>query len=225
MGLLGVLVIMAAEASAPVLRPPVVAPPPPLAPYERPAPMRAVGRAWPAVLRNSQYGWITSDDYPARALRGEEAGTVAFRLDIGLDGVPTACHLVRSSGFADLDEATCPPVMRRARFWPALDKDGSAVAGTYEHRVRWALAGVRDLPRPALRIEREVIEADGSLSHCELLRDDDPAYIEKPMLGPHPCDETRGPAYRDAAGQPVRKRVTVTHSITVDDAPAETAAQ
>lgn len=81
--------------------------------------------------------WVTSDDYPATALRDEREGTTGFRLTVGTDGLPTRCEIVASSGHADLDAKTCEVVMARARFTPGRDAKGHAIGGTYTSRVRW----------------------------------------------------------------------------------------
>ena len=41
---------------------------------------------------------VSQDDYPAAALRANEQGTVAFRLDVGNDGRVRNCTIVSSSG-------------------------------------------------------------------------------------------------------------------------------
>lgn len=93
----------------------------------------------PAKPVTSPGSWVTSDDYPAAALRDEREGTAGFRLIIGTDGLPTRCEIVASSGHADLDAKTCEIVMARARFTPVHDATGNAVGGTYASRVRWQI--------------------------------------------------------------------------------------
>jgi periplasmic protein TonB len=83
--------------------------------------------------------WVTSDDYPSRALQQEREGTAGFRLIISPDGRPTDCEITSSSGHSDLDSATCKALMRRARFNPALDASGKAVESKYVSRVRWQI--------------------------------------------------------------------------------------
>jgi protein TonB len=83
--------------------------------------------------------WATSDDYPARALREERAGITRFRVTVGPDGRVRNCEVTASSGSSDLDRATCENVARRARFKPATDEAGAAVAGSYSSAVRWEI--------------------------------------------------------------------------------------
>lgn len=92
-----------------------------------------------ATPRGNPGSWIRSADYPARALRAGEEGTVRFNLTIGPNGEVTACQIIGSSGYPALDEATCSLVSRRARFNPAVDSTGSAVEGRYANAVRWRL--------------------------------------------------------------------------------------
>lgn len=110
--------------------PPIVLAPPPAAPPPAP-PKRAEPRNNPAT-------WATPNDYPSRALREERTGTTGFRVTVGTDGRVVDCQIVSSSGHADLDQAACANVTRRARFKPATD-GGQPVQGTYSNRVRWVI--------------------------------------------------------------------------------------
>ena len=82
---------------------------------------------------------FSQDDYPVSALRNSQEGTVAVVLDVTPEGRVGACHVEQSSGVAALDEGTCSLLQRRARFTPALDQFGHAIADHYRQRVRWAL--------------------------------------------------------------------------------------
>ncbi|PEQ12355.1 energy transducer TonB [Novosphingobium sp. PC22D] len=110
--------------AAPVAPPP--APPPPKGPTRAPEP------------RNNPGDWATTNDYPSRALREERAGTTGFRVTVGTNGRVVDCVITSSSGHADLDEATCKNVSRRARFKPALE-NGQEVQSTYSNRIRWVI--------------------------------------------------------------------------------------
>lgn len=79
-------------------------------------------------------------DYPPSALRAGEQGTVRYRLDIGADGRVSACTITASSGSAALDSATCRLLRFRARFKPARDSAGRAVAANpVEGAIHWRL--------------------------------------------------------------------------------------
>ncbi|HEY9091812.1 energy transducer TonB [Parasphingorhabdus sp.] len=116
----------------PVIRPPVVAPPPP--PPPPPAPQRANPEP-----RGNPGNWANANDYPSRALREEREGTTSFRVTVGTDGRVSSCQITGSSGHADLDEATCKNIQRRARFRPALDSNGEPMVATWSSRVRWQI--------------------------------------------------------------------------------------
>ena len=110
--------------------PPVAAPPAPPATPDRSRALRPRGR---------EAEWVTTDDYPSSAIREEAEGTTGTRLGVGADGRVTSCEVTSSSGNAALDQAACRNLQRRARFEPALDRDGNPTASTYTKRVRWQL--------------------------------------------------------------------------------------
>ena len=142
--------------------PPIVAPPPPINISVAPPPITTVREAPPPppvvipVARAPEPpppkftpkspdpkgrpgDWVTTNDYPSRALREEEEGTTRFNLAVGADGKPTNCTITGSSGHPDLDEAACANLMRRARFKPATDGDGNPTSGSYSNSVRWQI--------------------------------------------------------------------------------------
>ncbi|WP_162527089.1 energy transducer TonB [Sphingomonas solaris] len=104
-----------------------------------PAPPATTSRASGARARGDRAGWITTDDYPARALRNGEEGSVGISLRIGADGRVSDCAVTASSGSPQLDEATCRLYQRRARFTPAQDEEGRVIATTYLDRIRWTI--------------------------------------------------------------------------------------
>ncbi|WP_169829202.1 energy transducer TonB [Tsuneonella mangrovi] len=89
--------------------------------------------------RNDSTKWVTNADYRGNWIRRDMSGVARFRLDIAADGSVTDCTITRSSGYAELDAATCGLVTRRARFDPARDSDGKPVSGTYSSAVLWQL--------------------------------------------------------------------------------------
>jgi TonB family protein len=82
-------------------------------------------------------------DYPAAALRAKKQGTVRVSIDVSAEGQPTRCVVVRSSGTRALDDATCPIMLARASFTPAIDKTSSPAAATTEQDFRWTLPEAR----------------------------------------------------------------------------------
>jgi TonB family protein len=112
----------------------------------QPAPTTAPAvRAEPV---NPLYAYVSTDDYPAAALRGEAQGRVVFRLDVDVQGRVAACTITASSGSAPLDGATCRIMRSRVRFVPARDRRGRFVADSYANSISWALPGEVDLGDP-----------------------------------------------------------------------------
>lgn len=128
-----------------VIRDTVPTPPPPQPPtpvYTPPPPVAAPptpDRSRPVRPRGRDSEWVTTDDYPSSAIREEAEGTTATRISVGADGRVTGCEVTSSSGNAALDQAACRNLQRRARFEPALDRDGNPTASTFTKRVRWQL--------------------------------------------------------------------------------------
>jgi len=109
---------------------PIPRPTPPPVPTYTPKAARPAGNT---------ANWVTTNDYPTTGLRGEHEGSTRYRLSVDAAGKATGCSVTASSGFADLDSATCATLMRRARFTPASDETGARVAGSYSGTVTWRL--------------------------------------------------------------------------------------
>ncbi len=118
----------------------VATPPPPMPPLppvvSAPPPPRPVARAAP---KGRPGDWVTSDDYPSRALREGRSGVVGLRLDVSIDGRVAGCTVTSSSGHSDLDSTACQLVTRRARFKPATDSSGSPMADSWSSRFVWRI--------------------------------------------------------------------------------------
>lgn len=82
-------------------------------------------------------GQIRDSDYPRSASRAGATGTVIVHLSVGPDGRVGGCRVARSSGSADLDEATCRLARQRFRYRPALDPQGRPVADTVGWKQSW----------------------------------------------------------------------------------------
>jgi len=117
--------------------PPVPDPRPPLGTNDR----LDAGLFTPTLPRpiNNVLRWVTPADYPRISIKREEQGAARFSLEVSASGKVTGCRITRSSGSEALDQATCAKVTSRARFEPATDKYGAAVAGTYSNSVNWVL--------------------------------------------------------------------------------------
>lgn len=83
--------------------------------------------------------WVSIADYPSSALREQAQGAVTVSVSVGIDGSAVGCTVVTSSGRADLDQATCDVLRRRAKFSPATDGEGYPKSGSWTKRVVWAL--------------------------------------------------------------------------------------
>lgn len=113
--------------------------------------------ALPPVRAQAAQPWATlfsDEDYPADAIRNYEQGAVAFRLDIGPEGKPTDCLLVRSSGSPSLDSTTCRLLLERVRFRPARDAQGKPTSDRYSGRIVWRLPGEASRPGYAFTLWR-----------------------------------------------------------------------
>ncbi|VXC78687.1 energy transducer TonB [Sphingomonas sp. 8AM] len=104
-----------------------------------PAQPATISKASGVLARGNRNDWISTDDYPPSALRAEEEGVVGISMRIGADGRVESCAVTAPSGHASLDQATCRLYQRRARFTPARDDAGTAIAGTFTDRIRWQL--------------------------------------------------------------------------------------
>jgi TonB family protein len=82
---------------------------------------------------------FTMNDYPKAAIKARHQGTTTYRLSIGPDGAVTGCTIVQSSGWEELDSTTCRILRERARFNPARNAAGEAIADEYHGRARWVL--------------------------------------------------------------------------------------
>jgi TonB family protein len=102
------------------------------------APQTETARS-PQRARANLNQYFSADDYPQTALMSRAEGTTSFRLEIDAEGNITRCSVIRSSGNAALDATTCSVLLGRARYQPARDSRGRAVAGKDEGRVTWRL--------------------------------------------------------------------------------------
>ena len=118
---------------------PIVPTPPRRPAYVPPQPSQNKRPAFP-VPRGNPGNWIQpAIDYPPAARAARRQGTTAFELTVDRNGRVVQCKIVSSSGWADLDHATCVNVTRRARFLPAFDASGNPTTGKYSNRSRWQL--------------------------------------------------------------------------------------
>ncbi len=115
---------------------PVPAEPGPVTPEAPPAPPSAnTGAMFSAALANADA--CAKPDYPAKALRSGETGTVQLALLIGADGRVTDSKIQRSSGSRELDRAA-QSALSLCQFKPAM-QGGVPQAGWGQIAYVWTL--------------------------------------------------------------------------------------
>lgn len=111
----------------------------PTAPPAPPPPPKPALQARASERGNSTL-WVTTEDYPSRALREEREGVTGVAWDVDAEGKVTNCRVTSSSGSPDLDDAACKNITRRGRYKPALDSNGTPMASSgFSRRVRWQI--------------------------------------------------------------------------------------
>ena len=133
-------------------------------------------RSTPPRAASDETTWVTTEDYPEEAWRQGFVGVSHVRLAVDIHGTVSDCVVIKTSGTADLDTAACTALRARARFTPARDARGRAIAGTYTKRVRWQIPGRGYLAgfAPLHTIAEGVIvrihmRADRSFGECNVL--------------------------------------------------------
>ncbi|WP_162875447.1 TonB family protein [Sphingomonas crusticola] len=84
---------------------------------------------------------MTQDNYPALALRLHHQGVATVELTVDTQGQLANCRIAISTGWQELDDATCAMIRARARYAPARDDAGQPLAYVYRLRFRWVLPG------------------------------------------------------------------------------------
>jgi len=112
--------------------------------------MLMAAAAPPVMIKNSLV--LHDHDYPTKMIENGDAGVVSAHLYIAADGKVTGCKVTETSGAEALDALTCRLATQRARFAPARDAGGQAVAGDYYVAVTW---GTNDDVTP-IRIPMEL---------------------------------------------------------------------
>ncbi|MGQ3101581.1 MAG: energy transducer TonB [Sphingopyxis solisilvae] len=93
----------------------------------------------PAVPKSDYRRWVQPRDYPPEMIMNGKRAIVHFRLNIGADGKPTACHIQQSTRPKAFDDAVCRAIMRNAEFEPALDADGAPLASYWRNTAVFIL--------------------------------------------------------------------------------------
>ena len=90
----------------------------------------------PTIERNL---FVVMKSYPAASLKRGEEGAVRFRVTTDRRGRLDACQIVKSSGYAALDKATCTMLLAGATATPLRSEDGWHVVGNRDGIVEWKL--------------------------------------------------------------------------------------
>lgn len=79
------------------------------------------------------------EDYPAAAIRSMQQGTTGFLILVDEQGSPKDCTVHQTSGSAIIDARSCAIILSRARFSPAIGRDGKPAKSAYRKRITWRL--------------------------------------------------------------------------------------
>ena len=114
-------------------------PPEPVRETDKPVPAQPASSADTAAtsMPTPIPGQNAPPEYPARAMRSGETGTVLVRVMVGPDGVPTDVEVAQRSGSRDLDRAALGAV-RHWRFRPAR-RNGQPVAASIDIPIDFQL--------------------------------------------------------------------------------------
>jgi TonB family protein len=130
---------------------------------------------------------VSSDDYPAEALRLGMEGRVYFRLQVDAAGQVESCKIVRSSSHDLLDRTTCELMRSRARFTPARDSSGKNVPDTVSNAIRWQIQ-----QEPGLTFEPTSITTTVEMTAAGLRCDQSHGSVVAPQLHGDDCIAATG---------------------------------
>jgi len=175
----------------------------------------------PATPTGRPGDWISDNDYPTTALRSNTSGVVRFALTIDATGTPSGCEITATSNDAELDQATCDLLLKRARFKPATDATGKPARGRFSSSVRWQIPKTLvAVPQPFKLTASFDILPDGKRANCIESSEGSPpkevAQNPGSLCGIH-GKEFEPPT--DASGRPVKKHLEVVVITTVADVP------
>jgi hypothetical protein len=74
-------------------------------------------------------------DYPGEMARRRIPAYLRVRLDVSAEGMPTGCHMQSAINDESFGKKACDNMMRFARFYPALDAQGSSIRSYYQVSV------------------------------------------------------------------------------------------
>ena len=174
----------------------------------------------PAQPTRSPAGWVNADDYPPELIKRNVQGTVGFTLAVNDEGHVDSCVVTQSSGSLELDNRTCELLLRRARFFPAVDVGKRVVASQFISSVKWAVPV--DAPVASTRpFSWARIEANTQERRLKIDINGDVVECSSSLPADGYCDNMRGRTdfkpFLDAKGAPVRKIVVMKSSTQLLD--------
>ncbi len=94
-------------------------------------------------LTASTKEWGNEIKYPFAELASGGRAIVNFRLDLDSMGTPTKCEILKSPSNEAFNKSVCDIAIKKARYSPALDKDGKAVAWYHIQSIIFFMDGNR----------------------------------------------------------------------------------
>jgi len=82
---------------------------------------------------------LNDSDYPDKSIMDGHNGLVQFRLDIDAAGAVAGCYVLHRTNPDDFADLTCRLIRQRAKFSPALDRDGKPVKSFFISKVRFVI--------------------------------------------------------------------------------------
>jgi hypothetical protein len=82
--------------------------------------------------------WLNPSDYPSSMIRQGRSAAVHFRLMVDENGAPTDCVVQTPTG-TEFDKHTCNLLKKRAKFTPALNREGQPIRSYFVSSVTWLL--------------------------------------------------------------------------------------
>ncbi len=83
--------------------------------------------------------WLGSNDYPTAMLYKGGNGLIQFRLDLEVDGSVSKCAILDQAGDSVFSKTTCDLISKRAKFSPAIGRNGQPIRSFYVDAVRWIM--------------------------------------------------------------------------------------
>lgn len=93
----------------------------------------------PAKTDNGFEEFVKPSDYPLDLAGSGIEGTSVFVFSIGIDGRASDCRILESSGNLRLDQISCAAILTRARYRPALDRDGKPMVTHWKRATKWVI--------------------------------------------------------------------------------------